>query len=98
MGALTLGLVVSDLWFWQSDRVPLHLFLGGIITFLLYAMCQHGYESVNWYMILLLVYLILFPFLYSMGEFLYGFYQYEKYQEPSEDNDTSESTRTSNNT
>lgn len=51
MGSLTVGLVMADIWFWRSERIPLHLFFGAIVTVLFYILCQRGYELVNWSMI-----------------------------------------------
>jgi hypothetical protein len=48
MAALTTGLVLSDIWNLRSDRVLVHLFLGGIVTALFYAFCGKGYEMINW--------------------------------------------------
>lgn len=48
MAAFTTGLILSDILFSRSYRVIPHLFLGGITTALFFALCQNGYEMVNW--------------------------------------------------
>jgi len=48
MGALTTGIVMADVWFQHSDRVPTHIILGGIATALFYVLCKNGYEMINW--------------------------------------------------
>ena len=47
MGALTVAIILADMWFWNSTRVVTHLFLGGITTALFYILCQKGFELVN---------------------------------------------------
>lgn len=59
MAALTVGIIISDMWFLRGERVITHLFLGGIITGLFYVLCQHGYELINViFLIILPVYLM----------------------------------------
>ena len=48
MAALTVGIIISDMWFLHGERVTTHLFLGGITTGLFYVLCQHEYELINW--------------------------------------------------
>lgn len=48
MGALTVSIVMADLWFLHSDRIPTHVILGGIATTLFYVLCDRGYEMINW--------------------------------------------------
>ena len=48
MAALTVGIIISDMWFLHGERVITHLFLGGITTGLFYVLCQHEYELINW--------------------------------------------------
>lgn len=55
MAAFTAGLVIADLWFWRSGRIVPHVFLGGIVTALFFALCQYGYELVNWSLLGLLL-------------------------------------------
>jgi hypothetical protein len=59
MAALTVAIIMADVWFWRSSRVITHLFLGGIATTLLVALCQRGYEMVNWAFLALIVVFIL---------------------------------------
>jgi hypothetical protein len=55
MAAFTVSLIILDMWFWRSGRIVTHVFLGGIITALFFALCQHGYELVNWSLLGLLI-------------------------------------------
>ena len=48
MGALTVSIVMADLWFLHSDRIVTHTILGGIATALFYVLCDRGYEMINW--------------------------------------------------
>lgn len=66
MGALTVGLVAADVWFLHADRVITHIFLGGITTALLYALCERGYESVNWIFLGALPLYIILAILYKL--------------------------------
>lgn len=60
MAAFTVAIIIADVWFWRSNRVITHLFLGGIATTLLVVLCQRGYEMVNWaFLGLILVFLLL---------------------------------------
>ena len=55
MAAFTASLLIADLWVWRTGRILPHMFLGGIVTALFVALCQHGYELVNWALIGLVV-------------------------------------------
>ena len=59
MAAFTAGLVITDVWFWRTGRIVPHIFLGGIVTALFFALCQYGYELVNWSLLGLLLVSIL---------------------------------------
>ena len=48
MAALTTGLLLSDIMYRHSNRLITHGFLGGIITFLFFVLCERGYEIINW--------------------------------------------------
>jgi len=48
MAALTTGIILADMWYLYNDRMILHFILGSIVTALFYALCQRGYEIVNW--------------------------------------------------
>ena len=55
MGAFTVSVVIADVWFWHTRRVIPHIFLGGLTTALFFALCQRGYEYVNWSLLGLVV-------------------------------------------
>jgi hypothetical protein len=60
MAALTTGVLLSDIAYMRQDRLITHLILGGIITTLFYALCQRGYEMVNWGILLVIpIYMLL---------------------------------------
>ena len=59
MASFTAGLVIADVWFWRTGRIVPHIFLGGIVTALFFALCQRGYELVNWSLLGLLLVSIL---------------------------------------
>lgn len=60
MTALTTTTLFFDMVYMRQDRIPSHLILGGIIIALFYALCQRGYETVNWIILLIIpVYLLL---------------------------------------
>ena len=62
MAALTSAIVMSDIWYLRSDRIVKHIFLGGIITALFYALCGRGYEIVNWIVIgLITLFMVIMP-------------------------------------
>jgi hypothetical protein len=48
MSALTLALVLVDLYNNRMANLVDHIVLGGIITILFFTMCNYGYELVNW--------------------------------------------------
>jgi len=60
MDALTVGIIISDMWFLHGERVITHLFLGGITTGLFYVLCQHEYELINWiFLAILPIYILI---------------------------------------
>jgi len=77
MAAFTTGLILSDILYSRSYRVIPHLFLGGITTALFFALCQNGYEMVNW------VILAVIPFYmfvsWAFTEMKYGLHELKEY-------------------
>lgn len=60
MAALTTSLLLSDLAYMRQDRLVTHFILGGLMTALFVALCQRGYEMVNWGILLVIpVYILL---------------------------------------
>jgi hypothetical protein len=51
--ALTTALILTNIFYRRTDRIFAHLFFGGVITALFAALCQYGYEMVNWGFLLL---------------------------------------------
>lgn len=47
MAAFTTGLVIADLWFWNTQRVVSHAILGSIVTLLFFTLCQYEHEYVS---------------------------------------------------
>lgn len=73
MAAFTTGLILSDILFSRSYRVIPHLFLGGITTALFFALCQNGYEIVNWTILAVIpVYMFLS---WALREMKYGVHE-----------------------
>ena len=72
MASFTIGLVIADMWFWRSNRVITHVFLGGIATALFYILCQKGFEIINLAFILLfalsIIVIPLFKLLFTVNE------------------------------
>lgn len=54
ISAMTGALVLSDIIYSNTDRIPAHLILGGIVSLLFFALCQRGYEMINWGLLLLI--------------------------------------------
>jgi hypothetical protein len=52
IGALSVGLVITDMYHGRIDYAGEHFVLGGIVTFLFFALCHYGYEMVNWGLLL----------------------------------------------
>lgn len=65
MWAFTLSLIIADLTFWHSKHMIKHALFGFIITILFFAMCQHGYEMVNWALLGLSLLFLVIPFFQS---------------------------------
>jgi len=73
MGAFTAAIMIADISHSRNDRLIKHFFLGSIVTVLFFTMCQYGYESINWILLLSVPLYILIKWLftwniYSSGE------------------------------
>lgn len=85
MAAFTTGLILSDILYSRSYRVIPHLFLGGITTALFFALCQNGYEAVNW---IILAVIPIYMFLsWALREMLYAREEMKDSQEENEENE-----------
>jgi len=77
MAAFTTGLILSDILFLRSYRIIPHLFLGGITTALFFALCQNGYEIVNW---IILAVIPVYMFLsWALHEMKHGAHELREY-------------------
>lgn len=54
IGTLTLSLLIGDILYMNTDHLVPHFFLGGIATALCFLLCQNGYESISWIIILII--------------------------------------------
>jgi branched-subunit amino acid ABC-type transport system permease component len=60
IGALSVGLAITDIYHGRINYAAEHLVLGGIVTVLFFALCHYGYEMVNWGLLLIVpVYILL---------------------------------------
>lgn len=60
IGALSVGLAITDVYHGRINYAGEHLVLGGIVTVLFFALCHYGYEMVNWGLLLVVpVYIVL---------------------------------------
>jgi len=60
IGALSVGLAITDMYHGRINYAAEHLVLGGIVTILFFALCHYGYEMVNWGLLLVVpVYILL---------------------------------------
>jgi|UniRef100_A0A6C0DKS0 hypothetical protein len=48
MSALTLGLILADIYNDKTNYITEHAILGGIVSILFFTMCNYGYEIINW--------------------------------------------------
>jgi len=60
MGALTISLFLNDIWRGNLEDIPIHIFLGLVITILFYAICGYGYEIVNWALLAIIAFVLVF--------------------------------------
>ena len=60
MGALTVSIFLNDVWRDNLEDVPIHIFLGLLVTMLFYGLCEYGYEMVNWICLGLIALVLIF--------------------------------------
>jgi hypothetical protein len=60
VGALSVGLAITDMYHGRMNYAGEHFVLGGIVTVLFFALCHYGYEMVNWGLLLVVpIYIVL---------------------------------------
>lgn len=60
MGALTVSIFLNDVWRGNVEDVPIHIFLGLLVTMLFYGLCGYGYEMVNWVSLGIIAFVLVF--------------------------------------
>jgi hypothetical protein len=60
MAALTISVFLNDVWRNNVEDVPIHIFLGLLVTMLFYGLCEYGYEIINWICLGLIVCVLIF--------------------------------------
>jgi hypothetical protein len=65
MSALSLGLILADIYNDRINYVTEHAILGGIVTMLFFTLCNYGYEVINWALLAIIPIFIFFKWLFS---------------------------------
>jgi hypothetical protein len=65
MSALSLGLILADIYHDRINYITEHAILGGIISILFFTMCSYGYEIINWAVLAIIPIFIFFKWLFS---------------------------------
>jgi hypothetical protein len=65
VSALSLGLILADIYNDRIDYITEHAILGGIVSILFFTMCNYGYEIINWIVLGSIPILIFFKWLFS---------------------------------
>ena len=65
MSALTLALILTDVYNGRINYVAEHAILGGIVSVLFFTMCNYGFEIVNWVLLSIIPFYILLKWLFS---------------------------------
>jgi hypothetical protein len=68
MSALTLGLILADIYHDRINYVAEHAILGGIVSVLFFTMCSYGYEIVNWVLLSIIPIFIFLKWIFSSKE------------------------------
>ena len=61
MSALSLGLILADIYNDRINYITEHAILGGIVSILFFTMCSYGYEIVNWVLLSIIPIFYLLP-------------------------------------
>ena len=65
MSALSLGLILADIYNDRINYITEHAILGGIVSILFFTMCSYGYEIINWVLLAAIPIFIFFKWLFS---------------------------------
>ena len=65
MSALSLALILADIYNDRVNYIIEHAILGGIVSILFFTMCSYGYEIINWVLLAAVPILIFFKWLFS---------------------------------
>jgi hypothetical protein len=65
MSALSLGLILADIYNDRINYITEHAILGGIVTMLFFTLCSYGYEVINWALLAIIPIFIFFKWLFS---------------------------------
>jgi hypothetical protein len=65
MSALTLGLILADIYHDRINYITEHAILGGIVSILFFTMCSYGFEIINWVILAIIPITIFFKWLFS---------------------------------
>lgn len=65
MSALTLGLILADIYHDRINYIIEHAILGGIATILFFTMCNYGLEIVNWVLLSIIPLYIFLRWIFS---------------------------------
>ena len=65
MSALTIALVLADIYHDKINYIIEHAILGGVVSLLFFTLCSYGYEIINWIILASIPILIFFMWLFS---------------------------------
>ena len=65
MSALTLALILTDIYNERMNYIAEHAILGGIVSILFFTMCSYGFEIINWVILAIIPITIFFKWLFS---------------------------------
>lgn len=65
MSALTLALILADIYNDRINYITEHAIFGGIVSILFFTMCSYGYEIINWVLLASVILFIFFKWLFS---------------------------------
>lgn len=65
VSALSLGLILADIYHDRINYITEHAILGGIVSILFFTMCSYGYEIINWIVLAIIPIFIFFNWLFS---------------------------------
>jgi hypothetical protein len=65
MSALSLSIVLADLYHGRINYIAEHAILGGIVSILFFTMCNYGYEIINWVLLSIVPIYILLKWIFS---------------------------------